>query len=44
MRWDGLVERMGEGNIAYGVLMGIHGRSRPIVTPRSRREDNIKIN
>jgi hypothetical protein len=34
---------MGEGRGLYRVLLGRHERKRPLGRPRSRWEDNIKI-
>jgi hypothetical protein len=43
MRWTGHVARMGEGRVAYRVLMGeSEGRS-PLGRPRRRGEDNIRM-
>ena len=41
--WAGHVARMGEGRDAYRVLLGKHQRSRPLERPRSRWEDNIRM-
>jgi hypothetical protein len=35
--------RYGERSGAYGVVVGKHDRKRPLGRPRSRWEDNIKI-
>jgi hypothetical protein len=43
MRWTGHVERMEEGRGVYGVLVGRPIRRRPLGRPRSRWEDNIKM-
>jgi hypothetical protein len=34
---------MGEGRGVHGVLVGRPERKRPLVRPRHRREDNIKM-
>jgi hypothetical protein len=41
--WAGHVARMGEGRDAYRVLLGKPQRSRPLERPRSRWEDNIRM-
>ena len=43
MRWVGRVERMGEGRDVHRVLVGKSEGKRPLGRPRSRREDNIKM-
>jgi hypothetical protein len=43
MRWDGHVARMGEGRGIYRVLVGRPEGKRPLGIPRSRWEDNIKM-
>jgi hypothetical protein len=43
MRWAGHVARMGEGRDAYRVLVGRPEGKRPLGRPRSRRENNIKV-
>jgi hypothetical protein len=43
MRWTGYVARMGEGRGVYRVLVGMPEGKRPLGRPRSRWEDNIKI-
>jgi hypothetical protein len=43
MRWAGHVARMGEGRGVYMVLVGRPKGKRPLVRPRRRWEDNIKI-
>jgi hypothetical protein len=44
MRWAGHVSHMGEVRGAYNILVGrLEGR-RPLVRPRHRWEDNIKMN
>jgi hypothetical protein len=43
MRWAGNVARMGEGRGAYRVLVGRPEGKRPLVRPRHRWEDNIKM-
>ena len=35
--------RMGQGRGVYGVLVGKHEGKRPMVRPRRRWEDNIKM-
>jgi len=42
MRWAGHVERVGEGRLAYMVLVGKHLGKRPLGIRRSRWEDSIK--
>jgi len=39
----GHVARMGEGKDVYRVLVGRHKSNRPLVRPRRRWEDNIKV-
>jgi hypothetical protein len=43
MRWAGHVARMGEGKGVYNVLVGRSKGKRPLGRPRSRWEDNIKM-
>jgi hypothetical protein len=43
MRWAGHVARMGEGRGAYRVLVGRPEGKRLLGRPRSRWEDNIKL-
>jgi hypothetical protein len=43
MRWAGHVARMGEGRDVYRVLVGRPEGKRPLERPRSRWEDNIKM-
>jgi hypothetical protein len=43
MRWAGHVARMGEGRGAYRVLVGRSEGKRPLGRPRSRWENNIKM-
>jgi len=43
MRWAGHVAHMGDSRGAYRVLVGIPEGKRPLVRPRCRWEDNIKI-
>jgi hypothetical protein len=43
MRWAGHVARMGEGRVAYRVLVGRPEGRRPLGRPRCRWEDNIKM-
>jgi len=43
MRWTGHVARMGEGRGVYRVLVGEPEGKRPLVRPRRRWEDNIKM-
>jgi hypothetical protein len=43
MRWAGHVVRMGEVRGAYNILVGRPEGRRPLGRPRSRWEDNIKI-
>jgi hypothetical protein len=43
MRWAGHVARIGETRGAYRVLVGRPEVKRPLVRPRRRWEDNIKI-
>jgi hypothetical protein len=43
MRWEGHVARMGERRGVYRVLVGKPEGKRPLVRPRRRWEDNIKI-
>jgi hypothetical protein len=44
MKWVGHVARMGEGRGVYRVLVGRPEGKRPLGRPRSRWEDNIKMN
>jgi hypothetical protein len=43
MRWTGHVARMGEGRGVHRVLVGRPEGTRPLVRPRRKREDNIKM-
>ena len=43
MRWAGHVARMGEGRVVHRVLVGKPEGKRPLGRPRSRWEDNIKM-
>jgi len=43
MRWAGHVTRMGESRGVYRVLVGKPKGNRPLGRPKSRWEDNIKI-
>jgi hypothetical protein len=43
MRWPGHVARMGEGRVAYRVLVGRPEGKRPLGRPRRRWEDSIKM-
>jgi len=43
MRWAGHVARIGEGRGVYKVLVGKPGGKRPLVRPRRRWENNIKM-
>jgi len=43
MRWAGHVARMGEGRGVHRVLVGKPEQKRPLGRPRSRWEDNIKM-
>jgi hypothetical protein len=43
MRWAGHVERMGEKRNAYRILVGKPEGKRPLVRPRRRWVDNIKM-
>jgi hypothetical protein len=43
MRWAGHVVRMGEVRGAYNILVGRPEGRRPLVRPRRRWEDNIKM-
>ena len=43
MRWEGRVERMGEGRGVYRVLVGKPEGRRSLGRPRRRREDNIRM-
>jgi hypothetical protein len=43
MRWVGHVARMGEGRGVYRFLIGRPESKRPLRRPRSRWEDNIKM-
>jgi hypothetical protein len=43
MRWAGHVARVGEGRNVCTVLMGIPGGKRPLVRPRRRWQDGIKM-
>jgi hypothetical protein len=44
MRWAGHVACIGEGRGAYRILVGRTEGRRPLVRPRPRGEDNIKMN
>jgi len=41
MRWEGYIERMGEGRGVYRVLVGRPESKRPLGKPRRRWEENI---
>ena len=43
LRWEGHVERMGDRNGAYSVLVGKPAGRRPLGRPRRTWEDNIKM-
>jgi hypothetical protein len=43
MRWDEHVARMGEGRGVYRILVGRSEDRRPLGRPRSRWENNIKM-
>jgi hypothetical protein len=43
MRWAGHVARTGEGRGVHRVLVGRPEGKRPLVRPRRRWEDNIKM-
>ena len=43
MRWVGHVARVGKGSGVYRVLVGKPERKRPVVRPRYRRDNNIKM-
>ena len=43
MRWAGHVARMEEGRVVHKVLVGKPEGKRPLVRPRRRWEDNIKM-
>jgi hypothetical protein len=43
MRWAGYVACMGEGRGAYRILVGRPEGRRPLVRPRHRWKDNIKM-
>ena len=43
MRWEGHVARMGESRGVYRVLVGKPEGKRPLGRPRSRWEDNTKM-
>jgi hypothetical protein len=43
LRWAGHVARMGEGRSALKILTGTPTGNRPLGKPRSRWEDNSKI-
>jgi hypothetical protein len=43
IRWEGHVERMGDGRGVYKVLVGKSDGKRLLVMPRNRWEDNIKV-
>jgi hypothetical protein len=43
MRWAGHVAHMGEGRVAFRVLVGKPERKRPLGRPKRRWEDNIRM-
>ena len=43
LRWAGHVARMEEGRSAFKILTGKPTGKRPLARPRSRREDNIRM-
>jgi hypothetical protein len=43
MRWEGHVARLGEKRNAYRLLVGKPERKRPLVRPRRRSVDNIRM-
>jgi hypothetical protein len=43
MRWVGYMACMGEGRRVYGVLVGKPEGNRPLVRPRRRKEDGIRM-
>jgi hypothetical protein len=43
VRWAGYVSHMGERRGVYRVLVGTLERKRPLVRPRHRWDDNIKM-
>jgi hypothetical protein len=43
MRWAGHVACIGEGRGVYKVLVGRPERRKPLERPRSKWEDNIKM-
>ena len=43
MRWEGHVARMGEERGVCRVLVGKPEEKRPLARPRSRWEDNVKM-
>ena len=43
MRWVGQVEFMGEWRAVYWVLVGKPKGKRPLLRPKRRWEDNIKV-
>jgi len=43
MRWTGHVVRMGEGRLVYRVLVGKPEGRRPLLRPRRRWVDNIRM-
>jgi len=43
MRWAGHVTRRGEKRVVYRILVGKPEGKRPLVRPRCRWEDNIKV-
>ena len=43
LKWAGHVARMEEGRSAFKILTGKPTRKRPLVRPRRRWEDNIRI-
>jgi hypothetical protein len=44
LRWAGQAAHMGESRSTCRVLVGVPEERRPLVRPRHRWEDNIKIN
>jgi len=44
MRWAGRVSHMGEMRNAHKILVRKHEEKRPLGRPRSRLEDNIRMN
>jgi hypothetical protein len=43
IRWEGHVARMGDGRVAYRILVGRPEGRRPLGRPRLRWEDNINM-